>query len=212
MADNMIEIENVTKQYGKAVVLDSVSAGFERGKIHGIVGRNGSGKTMLMKAVCGFINVNAGRVSVDGKEIGKDIEMPDDMGIIIETPGFIPMYSGRKNLRLLASVKKKVGVREIEDYMRKVGLEPGDKKPVGKYSMGMRQKLAIVQAVMENPRLLILDEPMNGLDNNSVGVVRSLLKELAEGGTTILLASHNTEDIDELCDTVIHMDSGRIIG
>lgn len=212
MADNMIEIENVTKQYGKAVVLDSVSAGFERGKIHGIVGRNGSGKTMLMKAVCGFINVNAGRVSVDGKEIGKDIEMPDDMGIIIETPGFIPMYSGRKNLRLLASVKKKVGVREIEEYMRKVGLEPGDKKPVGKYSMGMRQKLAIVQAVMENPRLLILDEPMNGLDNNSVGVVRSLLKELAEGGTTILLASHNTEDIDELCDTVIHMDSGRIIG
>lgn len=211
MAEKIIQLKKVTKQYGKAIVLDCVSVDFERGKIHGIVGRNGSGKTMLMKCICGLVRASAGKVLVDGKEVGKDIEIPEDLGIIIETPGFIPMYSGLKNLRLLASVRKKIGVNEIKDYMEKIGLDPKDKKPVGKYSLGMRQKLGIVQAIMEMPQILILDEPMNGLDNHSVTLVRGMLKELARSGTTILLASHNSEDIDDLCDTVIRMDNGKII-
>ena len=211
MAKKIIQLKEVTKQYGKAIVLDCVSEDFEEGKIHGIVGRNGSGKTMLMKCICGLVRASAGKVLVDGKEVGKDIEIPEDLGIIIEAPGFIPMYSGLKNLRLLASVRKKIGVNEIKDYMEKIGLDPRDKKPVSKYSLGMRQKLGIVQAIMEMPRILILDEPMNGLDNHSVALVRDMLKELARGGTTILLASHNSEDIDDLCDTVIRMDYGKII-
>lgn len=166
---------------------------------------------MLMKCICGFVRASAGKVLVNGKEVGKEIEIPEDLGIIIETPGFIPMYSGLKNLRLLASVKKKIGVNEIKGYMEKIGLDPKDRKPVGKYSLGMRQKLGIVQAIMETPKILILDEPMNGLDNHSVTLVRDMLKELARSGTTIVLASHNSEDIDDLCDTVIRMDHGEII-
>lgn len=211
MAEKIIQLKEVTKQYGKAIVLDHVSVDFEGGKIHGIVGRNGSGKTMLMKCICGFVRASAGKVLVNGKEVGKEIEIPEDLGIIIETPGFIPMYSGLKNLRLLASVKKKIGVNEIKGYMEKIGLDPKDRKPVGKYSLGMRQKLGIVQAIMEPPKILILDEPMNGLDNHSVTLVRDMLKELARSGTTIVLASHNSEDIDDLCDTVIRMDHGEII-
>lgn len=211
MAEKIIQLKEVTKQYGKAIVLDHVNVDFEGGKIHGIVGRNGSGKTMLMKCICGFVRASAGKVLVNGKEVGKEIEIPEDLGIIIETPGFIPMYSGLKNLRLLASVKKKIGVNEIKEYMEKIGLDPKDRKPVGKYSLGMRQKLGIVQAIMETPKILILDEPMNGLDNHSVTLVRDMLKELARSGTTIVLASHNSEDIDDLCDTVIRMDHGEII-
>lgn len=211
MAEKIIQLKEVTKQYGKAIVLDHVNVDFEGGKIHGIVGRNGSGKTMLMKCICGFVRASAGKVLVNGKEVGKEIEIPEDLGIIIETPGFIPMYSGLKNLCLLASVKKKIGVNEIKEYMEKIGLDPKDRKPVGKYSLGMRQKLGIVQAIMETPKILILDEPMNGLDNHSVTLVRDMLKELARSGTTIVLASHNSEDIDDLCDTVIRMDHGEII-
>ncbi len=210
MSENMIEIKNISKQYGKAVVLDHVNANFQKGRIHGIVGRNGSGKTMLMKCICGFVRVTSGCILVDGKEVGREIDVPENIGVIIETPGFIPVYSGIKNLKLLASVKRKASIGEIENYMQKIGLNPRDKKMVGKYSLGMKQKLGIVQAIMESPELLILDEPMNGLDNHSVEVVRSILKELCESGTTILLASHNREDIEVLCDTVIYMDQGRI--
>lgn len=206
-----IIIEHVSKKYGDNMVLDDICINFESGKIYGLVGRNGCGKTMLMKCICGFVKPSTGRVVVNGKEVGKDIDVPDDIGIIIENPGFISNYSGYKNLKLLASVNGKIKKEEIEKYMEAVGLDPKSKKHVGKYSLGMRQKLGIAQAIMERPCIIILDEPMNGLDNKSVESVRQLLKKVAKEDTLIILASHNQEDIDALCDIVYHMDEGKII-
>ena len=191
----IIEVNEVYKKYDDATVLDNVSLEIEKGKIYGLVGRNGSGKTVLMKCICGLIKPTSGEVKVAGKTVGKDVDIPEDIGVIIETPGFIPNYSGFKNLKLLASVRNKISNEEIRKSMEIVGLEPKSRKHVGKYSLGMRQKLGIAQAIMEKPKILILDEPMNGLDNESVAVVRKILKEQAENGATIILASHNREDI-----------------
>ena len=202
----IIEVNEVFKKYDDATVLDNVSLEIEKGKIYGLVGRNGSGKTVLMKCICGLIKPTSGEVKVAGKTVGKDVDIPEDIGVIIETPGFIPNYSGFKNLKLLASVRNKISNEEIRKSMEIVGLEPKSRKHVGKYSLGMRQKLGIAQAIMEKPKILILDEPMNGLDNESVAVVRKILKEQAENGATIILASHNREDIDVLCDKVYTMD------
>ena len=206
----IIEVNEVSKKYDDATVLDNVSLEIEKGKIYGLVGRNGSGKTVLMKCICGLIKPTSGEVKVAGKTVGKDVDIPEDIGVIIETPGFIPNYSGFKNLKLLASVRNKISNEEIRKSMKIVGLEPKSRKHVGKYSLGMRQKLGIAQAIMEKPKILILDEPMNGLDNESVAVVRKILKEQAENGATIILASHNREDIDVLCDKVYKMDHGVI--
>ena len=212
MAQYVIEVKGISKIYNKEVVLDSVSCQFEKGKTYGIVGRNGSGKTLLLKSICGFIIPDSGYVIVDGKKVGTDVDIPEGIGAIIETPGFIMSYSGMRNLRILATIKGEISKKEIRDVMELVGLDPQSRKPVGKYSLGMRQKLGIAQAIMENPDILILDEPMNGLDNESVTKMREVLKKLSEAGTTILLASHNQEDINSLCDEVIYMDHGRIIG
>ena len=198
----IIEVNEVFKKYDDATVLDNVSLEIEKGKIYGLVGRNGSGKTVLMKCICGLIKPTSGEVKVAGKTVGKDVDIPEDIGVIIETPGFIPNYSGFKNLKLLASVRNKISNEEIRKSMEIVGLEPKSRKHVGKYSLGMRQKLGIAQAIMEKPKILILDEPMNGLDNESVAVVRKILNEQAENVATIILASHNREDIDVLCDKV----------
>lgn len=201
-------VDNVSKDFGQERVLKSVSREFETGKIHGIVGNNGSGKTVLMKCICGFLLPTEGKVIVNGKRVGRDVDFPPDLGIIIETPGFLPNMTGVKNLEILASLNKKIGLAEIADTIRRVGLDPHMKKPVGKYSLGMRQRLGIAQAIMENPNLLILDEPLNGLDKHGVREMRELIKGLKEDGKTILLASHNQGDIDELCDTVCEMDAG----
>ena len=206
-----VRVEQVTKTYGKDTVLDGVSVNFEAGKIHGIIGRNGSGKTMLFKTICGFVRPTSGRVLVDGKQVGKDVDFPQDLGLIIETPGFLPYYSGYKNLKILASLRNRIKDEEIRGAMERVGLDPKLKKSVRKYSLGMNQRLGIAQAIMEGPSLLVLDEPMNGLDNQGVQDMRELFKELREEGKTILLASHNREDIETLCDTVMEMDHGRII-
>lgn len=209
--DDMIVIENVTKKFGTATVLDDVSMTFKRGEISGIVGRNGCGKTLLMKCVCGLLYPTSGKIVVDGKVVGKDVDIPRDIGLIIEMPGFISNYSGAKNLKLLAAVRGRIGKDEIYQYMEKVGLDPKNRKHVGKYSLGMRQKLGIAQAIMESPSILILDEPMNGLDNKSVEKIRTMLKELAKEGATIILASHNKEDVDFLCDIVYQMDEGKVV-
>lgn len=203
-----ISVRNVCKDFGQVHVLKSVSRDFEAGKIHGIVGNNGSGKTVLMKCICGFLLPTEGMVLVNGKRVGKDVDFPSDLGIIIETPGFLPNITGVKNLEILASLNKKIGLADIADSIRRVGLDPQSKTPVGKYSLGMRQRLGIAQAIMENPSLLILDEPMNGLDKHGVAEMRKLIKGLKNEGKTILLASHNQGDIDELCDTVCEMDAG----
>ena len=206
----MIEIQNVTKVYGKQTVLSCVSATLEAGRIYGLVGINGSGKTTLMRCICGFTHPTSGKIIVNGDEIGKKVDFPKRTGIIIETPGFLPHYSGLRNLLLLAGVSHGATKERAAQVMRQVKLDPDEKKPVAQYSLGMRQKLGIAQAIMEKPKILILDEPMNGLDNESVAVVRKILKEQAENGATIILASHNREDIDVLCDKVYTMDHGVI--
>jgi len=204
----VVSVQNVTKRFGEETVLNDVSREFEEGKIHGIVGNNGSGKTVLMKCVCGFLLPTKGQILVNYKQVGKDIDFPQDIGIIIETPGFLPGLSGMKNLQILASLKRKINDEIIWQTIERVGLDPSMKKPVGKYSLGMRQRLGIAQAIMENPSILILDEPLNGLDKHGVAEMRELIKGLRKQGKTILLASHNQSDIDELCDTVCEVDAG----
>ena len=203
-----IRVENVSKSFGDAQVLKNVSRTFEEGYIHGIVGNNGSGKTVLMKCICGFLLPSEGRIFVWDKQVGRDMDFPDDTGIIIETPGFLPNLTGMKNLELLASIRRRVDKKGIRAAIERVGLDPDSKKPVGKYSLGMRQRLGIAQAIMENPSLLILDEPLNGLDKHGVAQMRALIKDLRSQEKTIILASHNQGDIDELCDTVCEMDGG----
>lgn len=201
-----IYVSHVFKSFGKEKVLEDVSFSIPQGCIYGIVGNNGSGKTVLMKCICGFMRPDKGVIFVNGQQVGKDCDFPDALGIIIETPGFIPTLSGLKNLKILASLKGRIGKKEIEETIRKVGLNPKMKKPVAKYSLGMRQRLGIAQAIMESPEVLILDEPFNGLDKETVSRMRMLLKELKAEGKTILLASHNAQDIKELCDEVHNME------
>ncbi len=206
--DIAISVQNVTKRFGEETVLNNVTHEFEEGRIHGIVGNNGSGKTVLMKCICGFLIPTSGKIFVNYKQVGKDCDFPEDIGIIIETPGFLPGLNGMKNLQILASLCRKINDDTIRTTIKRVGLDPSMKKPVGKYSLGMRQRLGIAQAIMENPSIMVLDEPLNGLDKSGVAEMRSLIKSLRDQGKTMLLASHNQADIDELCDTVCEMDGG----
>lgn len=207
-AASAINVVNLKMRFGEELVLKGINRDFEAGKIYGIVGNNGSGKTVLMKCICGFLMPTEGMVKVGGKVIGKDVDFPEDVGIIIETPGFLPGITGVKNLKILASLKRKIKEPQIREAIEKVGLDPDLKKPVSKYSLGMRQRLGIAQAIMEDPSILILDEPFNGLDKNGVLQMRELIKGLKKEGKTIILASHNQTDIDELCDSVCEMDAG----
>ena len=203
-----VVVEHVYKSFGKDAVLKDVNFLIRPGEIFGVVGNNGSGKTVLMKCICGFLKADKGRILVNGQQVGKDCDFPDSLGVIIETPGFIPDISGYQNLKILADLKGRIGKQEIRDTIRRVGLDPKNRKPVAKYSLGMRQRLGIAQAIMENPQVLILDEPFNGLDKHGVEEIRELLLDLKAAGKTILLASHNEEDIRILCDHVYEMDGG----
>ncbi len=209
--DNIIVIENLHKSFGKTEILHGINKTFERSKIHGLMGNNGSGKTVLMKCICGFLIPDSGKVTVNGKVIGKDTDFPQNTGIIIETPGFLPSVSGYENLRLLASLRHVIGKEVIYETMKTVGLDPESRKHISEYSLGMRQRLGIAQAIMESPELLILDEPFNGLDRNGVEEIRTLLLKLCADGITILLSDHNNENIQTLCNTVSMMDAGVIV-
>ncbi len=209
--EQVISVENVGLTIGKNVILRDINMEMHKGKIYGFVGRNGSGKTMLMKCICGFVRVTEGKITVNGKQVGEDVDFPDNIGIIIENPEFVPYYNGYKNLKLLADVKKKIGKEEIRDAMIMAGLDPDLKLHVGRYSLGMRQRLGISQAIMEDPDILILDEPMNGLDNEGVEDVRKILLKLKQKGKTVIIASHNKEDINILCDKVWNLEHGRIV-
>lgn len=201
-----IQVEHVYKSFGKDVILHDVNLKIASGEIFGVVGNNGSGKTVLMKCICGFLKPDKGKIRVGDQQVGKECDFPENLGVIIETPGFIPDMTGYQNLKILAALKGKIGKQEIRDTIVRVGLEPNLKKPVAKYSLGMRQRLGIAQAIMENPEVLILDEPFNGLDRAGVTQMRKLLKELKAQGKAILLASHNAQDIEELCDRVHDME------
>ncbi|EGC02712.1 ABC transporter ATP-binding protein [Ruminococcus albus] len=207
---SIINVKGVYLTISKNEILKDIDLALDANQIHGLIGRNGSGKTMLMKCICGFIKPTSGEIVVDGKRIGKDVDFPKNMGIIIETPGFIPYYSGYRNLKLLAGLKGKISKQKIVKSMEQVGLDPKLKRHVRKYSLGMRQRLGLAQAIMEDPDILILDEPFNGLDKDGVKEMREYLLSYKEQGKTILICSHSAEDIEVLCDTVYEMDKGRI--
>lgn len=206
----VIKADNLSVFFDEEQVLRKVSCEWKEGFVYGIVGNNGSGKTVLMKCICGFLVPTAGYIEVNDKRIGKDIDFPEDTGIIIETPGFLPNLTGVKNLELLASLQGKIGRETICDAIRKTGLDPSLKKPVAKYSLGMRQRLGIAQAIMEDPSILILDEPFNGLDKKGVAQMHELILEMKSRNKTILLSSHSQHDIDVLCDAVYEMDAGEM--
>lgn len=208
-----ISVKNLNKSLNNRQLLEDISVDFTKGQIHGIIGRNGAGKTLLMKAITGLMYFDSGEIQVEGKVIssGSHNIMLDNIGIIIESPGFLPQLSGYKNLEYLAGIRNKIGREEIEKALEIVGLKEASSKLVSQYSMGMRQRLAIAQAFMEGQNILVLDEPMNGLDNQGVTDMRELFMKLKKEGRTILLASHNREDIEILCDSVIELDHGKII-
>lgn len=208
--NHTIEVKNVYKSFENIEVLHDVSLQADKGSICGIIGRNGSGKTVLFKCICGFLQTDRGEIQIEGKAVGRDKSTLSNLGIIIESPGFLRHYSGYKNLGFLMGLNGKPDREKINDVLDLVGLAEQKNKKVGKYSMGMRQRLGIAQAIMEDQNILILDEPMNGLDNQGVEDMRQLLLKLKEKGNTILLASHNQEDIRQLCDSVYEMDLGRI--
>lgn len=206
-----ISLNNITKKYGSITVLDQISAEFTTGTITGLIGRNGSGKTMILKALCGLIKLDEGTISVEGTVVENLCRTNYFVGAIIESPGFLSQYSGYKNLSFLAMIRKKIGRKDIENAMRLVDLDYKEKKVVGKYSLGMRQRLGIAQVLMEDPDILLLDEPMNGLDNSGVEKMQQLFLQLKKAGKTIIIASHSKEDIMLLCDSVIEMDHGKVI-
>lgn len=208
--DYYIDITHVTKKFREDTVLHDINVSMERGKVYGFSGNNGSGKTVLMKCICGFLPVTEGSIRVNGKMIGREIDFPESIGVIIETPGFLPNLTGMRNLEILAELRKKISRKQIRQAIEQAGLDPDLKKSVSKYSLGMRQRLGIAQAIMEDPEFLILDEPFNGLDKHGVADIRRLLLDLKKRGKTIILASHNSEDIRILCDKVYEMDGGRM--
>lgn len=201
--------QNVCVTLGGDKLLKEINLRAEPGTITGLIGRNGSGKTMLMRAICGLVPLSSGIIVVEGQIIGKDVDFSEKIGAIIETPGFLPQYSGIENLRILAKVRGKVGDIELNEALCMVGLQ-GVNKRVSKYSLGMRQRLGIAQAIMENPSVLILDEPFNGLDNIGTDEMHELLKNIKNKGNTIIIASHDKRDVDDLCDNIYSMENGII--
>lgn len=206
-----IQLTNISKTFGKQTVLQPLTMGFEEGMIHGIIGRNGSGKTVLMKMILGILQPTTGTVIVGDKRIGKDVDFPESAGAIIETIEFIPYMSAYQNLADIAAMRGNLSKTQIKEVLEMVGLGNVGRKHVSKFSMGMRQCLAIAQAVMESPKLLILDEPMNGMDEKGVEEMRRLILARKAAGTTIILSSHNIEDIRILCDQVYRIDAGVVM-
>lgn len=206
-----IEIKDYTKVIKGKTILDNINYTFEGGRIYGLQGRNGSGKTMLLRAISGLMFATSGHITIDGKVLHKDIEFPENLGLIIESTELLPQFDAFTNLKLIADIKKVATDDDIRRVIEDVGLDEAGNKKVKEYSLGMRQKLAIAQSIFEKPEILLLDEPTNGLDEASVEKIRKLLKAQAEGGTLIIVASHSKEDIEFLSDVLIKMDNGRLV-
>ena len=211
MENIIIEVDHVSKRFKETAAISDINLRFESGRIYGLVGHNGSGKTVLLKCICGFLRCDEGEIRVNGRVMGKQLDMLSHAGIIIEDPAFLRGWSGYDNLKFLYMLRNKNDKQYIRSVLEKVGLDPGSRKHVGKYSLGMRQRLAIAQAIMEDPDILILDEPMNGLDRKGISQMRELFLEKKAQGKLILFASHNKEDIDALCDEVYQLESGNLI-
>lgn len=205
---HFIELTNVSKTIKNQQILNNINLSLDAGKAYGFIGRNGSGKTMLFKAVCGLITPSSGTVFVGGKQIGKDIDFPERTGIIIEQPGLVPYMTALDNLRMFALVQKHINDRKIVETLELLGLDPSSRKKVHSFSLGMKQRLAIAQAIMEDPELLVLDEPMNSLDREGVDLVKRILLDRLDRGCTLLLSSHISGDIEELCPVIFEMNGG----
>ena len=207
----IIEIRKLTKKYNDTVVLNDINASFEKGLIYGLIGRNGSGKTMLFRALSGLINIDSGKISFNEKTLHKDMEVLPNMGLTLENAGLYPELTGFQNLKILSQIRKVISDVDIKQSILKVGLNPDDKRSFRKYSMGMKQRLIIAQAIMEKPDIIILDEPTNALDEKGVIEVRNIIEEEKKRGAIILLASHNRQDIDILADHIYILNQGKIM-
>lgn len=206
-----IKVEALSKKINGAMVLKDISCEFVSGNIYGIVGKNGSGKTMLLREIAGLIRPTKGSISVDGKTLHHDISFPPNLGLIIEKPDFLNYLTGFENLKMLAEIRHRVADDKIKTLMTKFSLEPNSKQAVKKYSLGMKQKIGIIQAIMENPDILILDEPFNALDEDTVLLVRNLLLQYRKDGKLIVITSHHREDIDAICNHIYRMEEGQLI-
>ncbi|MBU5317014.1 ATP-binding cassette domain-containing protein [Clostridium bornimense] len=211
MKEAYIDIKNINKTIGNNVVLDNISISLEKGKIYGFRGKNGSGKTMLFRAICGLINVDSGEIIIDNKVLGKDISFPNSLGVLIEYPGFLDNLTGFRNLKYLAEIKGIISDKDIEEAIKKVGLDPKDTRKFKKYSLGMKQRLGIAQAIMEDPELIILDEPTNALDIDGVRLINDIILDMKSKGKTILIANHDKEELESVADKILFVDRGRII-
>ena len=209
MGEKMIEVNNIKKKIGDKLILDDISLNLDKGKIYGFRGRNGSGKTMLFRAICGLITIDQGYIAVDGLKLANK-HFPADVGLLLENPAFLPELSGYDNLEMIASIRNVVGKERIEEVIKMVGLADAKDKAFGKYSLGMKQRLAIGQAIMEYPKILMLDEPTNAIDEEGIRVLKEIVTSEKNKGTLVLLASHEKEIIDELADEVYTMAEGKI--
>lgn len=205
-----IVIENVSKSIHGVEVLKDINVKFEGGKIYGLRGKNGSGKTMIMRMISGLIRPSSGRVIIAGKMLGRDMSFPESIGVLIENPSFISGYTGYKNLKVLADIKGIIGDKQIKESIRKVGLNPEDKRKYRKYSLGMKQRLGIAAAIMEQPDIILLDEPINAIDENGVEQVRKILNELKDMNRVIIIACHDREELERLSDVIYDMAEGRL--
>lgn len=206
-----LEVKNVTKEIGSDIVLKNINISMERGHIYGIEGKNGCGKSMLMRVISGFVFPTEGSVMINGKFIGKDISFPESAGIIIENPGFLGSYSGFENLKILASIKNKITDEDIINALQRVNLEDAKNKKFRKYSLGMKQKLGIAAAIMEKPELLIFDEPTNALDEKSEELFWNIVKEEKQRGALIIISCHDSDALTEISDHTFKMDKGQIV-
>ncbi|WP_346878102.1 MULTISPECIES: ATP-binding cassette domain-containing protein [unclassified Clostridium] len=206
-----LKVENLSKEIKNARILNNINLNLNKGKIYGFRGKNGSGKTMLFRALCGLIKPTEGRVEIDGQVLGENISFPESVGVVIEYPGFLPNLSGYENLKLISEINNKVGAKEIKEIISAVGLDPEDKKKFKKYSLGMKQRLGIAQALMENPELIILDEPTNALDSDAVLLIKELLINMKNNNKLILLASHDKEELEVLSDEIFYIENGSIV-
>ena len=208
----VVRLEDYCKSFKSAEVLKNINLTLESGKVIGLKGKNGSGKTMLMRAISGLILPTSGKVYINYKELGRHISFPPSIGILIENPSFISNYTGFKNLKILASIQNRISDDEIRDAIRKVGLDPDDKRTFKKYSLGMKQRLGIAAAIMERPDIVILDEPINALDEAGAGLIKGLLDELKANGSLIIIACHDTEELNYLSDEIYEIYDGEITG
>ncbi len=208
----LIELNNYCETIKKVEILKNITLKMESGKVYGLKGKNGSGKTMMMRAICGLILPTSGEVKIDGKIIGKDISFPPSIGVLLENPSFLNEYTGFKNLKIIASIQDKIDDNQINKVLTLVGLDPCDKRTYRKYSLGMKQRLGIAAAIMEQPDIVILDEPINALDEAGAKQVREILKQQKERGAVCIIACHDSEELEFLSDEIIEIYEGKIMG